>query len=132
MNGTYFFRGLFGIGLGLVSASVYTHHSFRTEFDDNQPVDITGIVTRVEWTNPHGRFYVDEVQEDGSVVNWDFEMASPNILYRRGWRKKDLVPDDKVRVQAFRARKAEHGAKMHTLTRLSDGKDILDMTSPPE
>jgi hypothetical protein len=116
----------------LVSGMAFAHHSFRTEFDSEQPIEVTGTVTKVEWMNPHARFYVDVEQEDGTVVNWDFELASPNILYRRGWRKDSVVPGDEVNVKAFRARHAEYVANTDTLTRLSDGKQVLSMSSPRE
>ena len=129
--GRIFFRAV-GIGLVLASGVVAAHHSFRTEFDSNQPIEVTGTVTKVEWRNPHARFYVDVEQEDGQVVNWNFELASPNILFRRGWKKDELVPGDKVTVRAFQARNASYVANTDTVTRLSDDKKVLSMSSPRE
>ena len=63
------------------------HHSFAAEFDRSKPVTLTGTVTKVEWANPHARFYIDVKDETGKVNNWDFELASPNGLMRRDWTR---------------------------------------------
>src|SRR3954454_12375646 len=73
------------------TASVIAHHSFAAEFDENRPVKFTGKVTEMRWSNPHGWIYVDVTGADGKVVNWACELAAVNNLYRRGWRKDDLV-----------------------------------------
>ena len=74
-----------GLGALLAQGAVSAHHSFAAEFDRSQKVTITGSVTKVEWENPHARFYVDAKDEgSGEIVNWDFELASPNGLMM--WR----------------------------------------------
>lgn len=88
------------------SAGASAHHAFAAEFDRNQPLEISGTVTRVEWTNPHARIYVDAVNETGETVNWNFEMGTPNILMRNGWRRDSLKQGDQVRVTGWRARNA--------------------------
>ena len=87
----------------LVPAQSFAHHSFAAEFDINQPFEVTGSVTSVQWTNPHARILID-VEEDGEIVNYNFELGSPNQLMRRGWSRKDLQPGDRVRVSGHRAR----------------------------
>jgi len=87
----------------LVTAQASAHHSFASEFDRDQPFEVTGSVTSVQWTNPHARILID-VEEDGVVVNYNFELGSPNQLMRRGWSRKDLQPGDRVRVSGHRAR----------------------------
>ena len=74
----------------LLSSTVATlaHHSFDAEFDRNKPITLKGAVTKVEWTNPHARFYVDVPDAGGKVTNWEFELGSPNGLMRRGWTRK--------------------------------------------
>ena len=87
----------------LVTAQASAHHSFASEFDRGQPFEVTGSVTSVQWTNPHARILID-VEEDGEIVNYNFELGSPNQLMRRGWSRKDLQPGDRVRVSGHRAR----------------------------
>ncbi len=87
----------------LVTAQASAHHSFASEFDRDQPFEVTGSVTSVQWTNPHARILID-VEEDGEIVNYNFELGSPNQLMRRGWSRKDLQPGDRVRVSGHRAR----------------------------
>ena len=86
----------------------------RVSLDDDDPdrhipvpVDETrGIVTRVEWTNPHVRFYIDVEEDDGSVTNWDLELQSANTLRRNGWTRQALSVGDDVIVDAYMARHA--------------------------
>jgi hypothetical protein len=80
------------------------HHAFAAEFDRNQPIEITGSVTKVEWMNPHARIYVDVTDDNGATVNWNLEMGSPNGLMRRGWRRDSLKPGDQVTITGWRAR----------------------------
>ena len=81
-----------GLGALLAQGAVSAHHSFAAEFDRSQKVTITGSVTKVEWENPHARFYVDAKDEgSGEIVNWDFELASPNGLMRRGWTRNSIT-----------------------------------------
>ena len=85
------------------SLSASAHHSFAGQFDRNLPVSFKGIVTRVEWQNPHVWFYVDAEDEDGNVIHWEAESTNPNTLLRRGWRHDDLKVGDRVSVEGFRA-----------------------------
>jgi len=79
-------------GALLSAASASAHHSFAAEFDRNLPVTVTGTVTKVEWMNPHARFYIDAKDDAGKIVNWDFELASPNGLMRQGWTRNNPYP----------------------------------------
>ena len=106
------------------SAAAYGHHSFAAEFDANQPVTVTGTVVKVEWTNPHARFYVDTKDESGKVVNWDFELGGATQLLRRGWSRNTLKLGEVVTVSGFRARKAATIANAREV-RLADGKRVL-------
>ena len=67
------------------SISAFAHHSFAAEYDRNKPVTLEGIATKLEWQNPHTRFYLDVKDASGNVVNWELELGSPNALVRAGW-----------------------------------------------
>jgi hypothetical protein len=86
------------------------HHSFSAEFDREKKVTLTGVVTKVEWTNPHTYFYMDVAEAGGKVANWALETAGPNALFRQGWRRDSLKVGDHVTVTAYRARDDSHVA----------------------
>lgn len=117
----------------LVTASASTagfaHHAFSAEFSRDLPIEVTGTVTKIEWMNPHARFYVEAKEENGESVNWDFELASPNTLMRRGWQRDSLKEGDIVKVTGFRARNAEHVGNASSVT-LDDGRRVF--SSPQE
>ena len=69
------------VGAALMAGTALAHHSFEAEFDGSKLVVLTGTLTKLEWQNPHGFFYVD-VKENGKVTNWAIEIASPNVLRR--------------------------------------------------
>lgn len=113
-----------GFGLILAAVPVFAHHSFAAEYDSNKPITITGTVTKVEWMNPHARFYIDAKDESGKVVNWDFELSSPNGLMRRGWTRNSLKPGDSITVTGFRAKSGATVGNARTVT-LSDGRKVF-------
>lgn len=107
-------------------AAVLAHHAFSAEFDRDKPIEVTGTVTRVEWMNPHARIYVDapDPDLDNAVVNWDFELGSPNNLMRQGWTRNSLREGQKVTVNGWRARNDPHVANARTVTG-EDGKPLF-------
>jgi DNA/RNA endonuclease YhcR with UshA esterase domain len=104
----------------------YAHHSFDAEYDRNKPLTVTGSVTKVEWTNPHARIYIDVKDETGKVSNWDFELGPPNGLMRRGWNRNSLKAGHVVTIAGFRSKKANEPyiANARTVT-LSDGRQVF-------
>jgi len=101
------------------------HHSFGAEYDVNKPITLTGVITKVEWTNPHSHFYLDVTDAKGNTVNWKFEGYNPAVLYRIGW-KKDLMlkPGDKITVSGWQARDGGNWAHSREIT-LADGKKFF-------
>ena len=100
------------------------HHSFAAEFDRDMPITVTGTVTKVEWANPHARFYIDAKDESGKTVNWDFELASPNGLMRRGWNRNSMKLGDVVTVTGHRAKNNPLVGNASTVV-LADGKKLF-------
>jgi len=99
------------------------HHAFSSEFDLSKPITLEGVVTRIDWENPHVHFYVDVTGPDGTVVNWSCETGGPNRLVRRGWTRDALKPGDKVIVHGFLAKDASHSVDGRKVT-LADGRSI--------
>ena len=87
-----------GAGLLMAVVPVLAHHSFAAEYDSTKPVNVTGAVTKVEWMNPHARFYLDVKDASGSVTNWEFELGSPNGLMRQGWTRNSMKQGDQISV----------------------------------
>ena len=87
------------------------HHSFIAQFDPDQPVTMTGVLTRIDWTNPHVYFYIDvRDEETGEVENWGFEMGPPHMLQARGWKRNSMAIGDVLEVHAPRARDGSNTA----------------------
>jgi hypothetical protein len=112
------------IGLFVPAVPVFGHHSFAAEFDGNKKVTLTGVVTKVDWVNPHAYLYVDVKGDDGVVVNWAIESGAPNVLYRQGWRKDDLKVGDTVKLEAFLAKDGSHTAAAFNV-KLPDGRNVF-------
>jgi hypothetical protein len=103
--------------LWLASASsVLAHHSGAAEFDSKAKIELTGVVTKVEWTNPHAHFYMDVKDASGAVINWNLELASPNVLIRNGWTRNSVKPGDTVSVTGVRAKDSSNYGSAGTIT----------------
>ena len=111
-------------GALLSTGSASAHHSFAAEFDRALPISVTGTVTKVEWMNPHARFYIDAKDDQGKVVNWDFELASPNGLMRRGWNRNSMKIGDTVTVTGHRAKNNPLVGNASSVV-LADGKKLF-------
>ena len=111
-----------GVALLMSAVPMLAHHSFATQYDIAKPVQMKGAITKVEWTNPHARFYIDVKDEKGDVTNWNFEMASPNVLIRNGWKPNTLKIGDQVTVGGYLAR---------TAPRMAIAGEITDASGRP-
>ena len=113
----------------LAAGTTAAHHSFAAIYDVQKPVTLTGVVTGVEWTNPHALFYLDVKNDQGVVENWAFELNSPNGLMRLGWTRKSLGAGDVVTVEGFLARDGSRRVNTRSVTR-ADGTKMF--TGDPE
>lgn len=112
-------------GLSLLCSGVtpLAHHSFTTEYDGTKTFSVKGKVSKVEWTNPHARFYVD-VNEDGKMVTWNMELASPSALARNGWTSRTLKVGDQVAVEGYAAKVAANRGNARSVVTV-DGRSLF-------
>jgi len=106
------------------TSSTQAHHSFSAEFDIDQPIKLTGQVTRMQWSNPHGWIYIDVENDDGTVTNWALETSAANNLIRRGWRRDDLPAGTTIVVEGFQARNGTATANIRGIL-LEDGRRLF-------
>jgi|RhiMethySRZTD1v2_1073278.scaffolds.fasta_scaffold58786_4 uncharacterized protein DUF6152 len=112
------------------SAAVGAHHGFSSEYDEKKPVTLTGAVSKIEWTNPHARFYIDVKDASGKVTNWNFELASLNSLRRNGWTQFTLKVGDVVTASGYAALSGVPMANASSV-RLADGTRLFAETNAP-
>ncbi|MSO82416.1 MAG: hypothetical protein EXQ53_03845 [Acidobacteria bacterium] len=114
----------------MAAAPAIAHHSFSAEFDSSKPIKLTGKVSSVRWSNPHAWIYIDVQGDDGKVVNWAFETATANALYRRGWRKDDLEPGTVVVIEGWPARNGTPNANASSIA-LPNGRRLFAGSASP-
>jgi hypothetical protein len=124
------------LGGALAGGAAVAHHSFAAEFDRSKPIELTGIVTKVEWTNPHVWFYINVRDEaSGEMANWGVELGPPHLLQRRGWRREALAIGTEVTVNASMARNGSKRVNASSVTLTATGGapgETLDAASSSE
>lgn len=109
----------------LLAVPLAAHHSFGLEYDATKPITLTGVVTKVEWTNPHSYLLIDVKDDKGNVANWKFEGYGPGVLYRTGWKRDvSIKPGDTVTVSGWRARDGTNWAHSRQVT-LANGQKLF-------
>lgn len=120
-------------GIAVLLAGVpaaFAHHSFAAEFDATKPTKLTGLVTKIEWQNPHTFFYIDVTDPaGGKVTNWAIELGSPNGLMRSGWTRNTLKIGDIVSVEGSLARSGEPLCNARVVILTSTGQKLFGASS---
>ena len=104
------------LAVTLATVSLAAHHSFAAEFDAESPVQLRGVVTGMDWVNPHSWIHLDVKNEDGTVTKWMIESATPNTLLRRGFTKSSLPVGTEIVVYGYRAKNGANRA---------NGRDVM-------
>ena len=109
--------------LFLAAFPVAAHHSFAAEYDDNKPVKVTGVVTKIDWQNPHSWIYIDVKSPDGKVASWAFSASPPGVLMRRGVTREDLKPGTVIKLDGYRAKDGSNNGYGVKVT-FEDGRSL--------
>lgn len=113
------------IGLLLMTPlSILAHHSFAAEFDLNKPVELRGVVTKVDWINPHAWIYLDVKDEKGKVTTWAVEGGAPNSLLRRGFRRDSVPVGTAIVIRGYRAKNGKPVANGRNVM-LANGRNLF-------
>ena len=111
--------------LCLGGVALFAHHSFGAEYDEGKPVTLTGVVTKIDWTNPHSHFFMDVKDDKGNVANWKFEGYPPVVLYRTGWKRDvTMKAGDTITVFGWHSRDGTNWAHSRQVT-FADGSKLF-------
>lgn len=108
----------------VMTVTAWAHHAFNAEFDGSKPIKLRGVVTRMEWINPHAWIHINVKDENGTVTNWMVECGSPNTLLRRGMNKSSVTPGMEIVVDGYLAKDGTNRANGRDVT-FVDGKKLF-------
>jgi hypothetical protein len=115
--------------LGAATA-IHAHHSFAAQYDNSKSINVTGALTKLEWTNPHVYIYIDVTDAaTKKVTNWAFEMGPPHMLQKSGWKKNALKTGELLAIEGWLARDGSNSANARRVTRKSTGQVMGAATS---
>jgi hypothetical protein len=112
------------MGLVVSTVPMNAHHAFSAEFDAKRPVKLRGVVTKMEWINPHSWIHIDVKDANGKVTPWMVEGGAPNALLRRGFTKKSLPVGTEVMIEGYQAKDGSNRANGRDIT-LPDGSKLF-------
>jgi hypothetical protein len=118
------FKARGGVVLAAAAAPVVAHHSFAAEFDINRPIKLDGVVTKMQFSNPHSWLHIEVTTESGEKQQWMVEGGAPNALIRHGWNRNSVPPGIKVHVEGFQAKDRSFRASGRDIT-LPDGSSLF-------
>jgi hypothetical protein len=116
---------LAGFGMLLAAMPAMAHHSFAAEYDSNTLITLTGVITKVEWTNPHSYVHVDTKDAAGKTVSWSLEGYPPNTLKRTGFPRDVLKEGDTITITAYKAKDGSHTGAGREVTFPDGSKKFL-------
>src|SRR5262252_1638842 len=119
-----FLGAVAGAAIAIVSSPAFAHHSFAAEFDINRPIQFDGIVTKMEFSNPHSWLHIEVTTDTGEKQEWAVEGGAPNALMRNGWNRNSVPPGTKVHVEGFQAKDRSFRASGREIT-LPDGHALF-------
>ena len=111
-------------GVLLAAAPLLAHHSFAAEYDAKKPIELKGVITKVDWMNPHVYFYIDVKDDSGKIANWAFEMGPPRLLERGGWKKSTMKEGDEVVVSGTLAKDGGKHGNARSVTLANTGQKL--------
>jgi hypothetical protein len=112
-------------GVLMAAAPLLAHHSFAAEYDAKKPIELKGVITKVDWMNPHVYFYIDvRDEQSGKTTNWAFEMGAPAVIQRNGWTRNSMKIGDLVIVEGTRAKSGAPHGNARSVTLAATGKKL--------